>query len=107
MNDLEVINKTTNDISTGLSEFEQYLSYFGLPTDNVIAEPNERNTVLQLLPKFLDELPAEVKSESRYLSKFIAGSAIGLFDASLNFLWNEVVINLRKKSYCLWFGLFL
>ena len=98
MNDLEVINKTTNDISTGLSEFEQYLSYFGLPTDNVIAEPNERNTVLQLLPKFLDELPAEVKSESRYLSKFIAGSAIGLFDASLNFLWNEVVINLRKKA---------
>ena len=29
--------------------------------------------------------------------KFVVGAAIGLFDASLNYVWNEVVLNLRKK----------
>jgi hypothetical protein len=38
-----------------------------------------------------------LKKDARYLSKFIAGSAVGLFDASLNFVWNEVVLSLRKK----------
>jgi len=27
----------------------------------------------------------------------VAGAAIGLFDASLNYVWNEVVLNLREK----------
>lgn len=49
------------------------------------------------LPTFIDSLPAEVKRDARYLSKFVAGAAIGLFDASLNYIWNEVVLNLREK----------
>ncbi|UOQ91516.1 hypothetical protein MUO14_13075 [Halobacillus shinanisalinarum] len=31
------------------------------------------------------------------LSKFVASSAIGLYDAALNYLWNEVVVSLREK----------
>jgi len=39
-----------------------------------------------------------VKKDARYLSKFVVGAGFGLFDYSLNAVWNEVVINLRKKA---------
>ncbi|MBD4426879.1 hypothetical protein GUG96_15855, partial [Xanthomonas citri pv. citri] len=34
----------------------------------------------------------------RYLSKFVVGAGFGLFDYSLNAIWNEVVIDLRRKA---------
>jgi hypothetical protein len=83
--------------NTEFGEFEKYLEVFGLPVDNVIASPDQRLQIMQALPEFLNKLPQEQKRDARYLSKFIAGSAVGLFDASLNFVWNEVVLSLRKK----------
>ncbi|WP_218103893.1 hypothetical protein [Paenibacillus hemerocallicola] len=32
-----------------------------------------------------------------YISKFVAACSAGLFDAALNMLWNETVVNLREK----------
>jgi len=32
------------------------------------------------------------------ISKFVAACAVGLFDAALNFLWNETIRNLREKA---------
>ena len=78
--------------------FSQYLQQFGLPTNNVIATTEERRVVTINLPAFLDALPAEEKRDARYLSKFVGATAIGLFDAALNYVWNEVVLNLRKKA---------
>ncbi len=85
-------------LSTDTTKFEEYLTYLGLPTDNIIAELSERKVIEQNLPIFIQSLPDDVKREARYLSKFVAGAAIGLFDASLNYVWNEVVINLRHKA---------
>ena len=85
-------------LSTDTTKFEEYLDYLGLPTDNIIAELSERQVIEQNLPSFIESLPDEVKREARYLSKFVAGAAIGLFDASLNYVWNEVVLNLRQKA---------
>lgn len=85
-------------ISTDTTKFEEYLTYLGLPTDNIIAELSERKVIEQNLPTFIQSLPDDVKREARYLSKFVAGAAIGLFDASLNYVWNEVVVNLRQKA---------
>lgn len=96
-NDEVMIIEKTKQITNELSGFEKYLSDFGLPIDNVLASPDERRRLLMALPDFLESLPKGVKADSRYLSKFIAGGAIGLFDASLNFVWNEVVINIRSK----------
>lgn len=79
------------------SKFETALVDFGLPSDNIIAPLNERQRIMSALPEFLLTLSPEVRKDARYLSKFIAGTAVGLFDASLNYVWNEVVINLRKK----------
>ena len=84
-------------LSTDTTKFEGYLAHLGLPTENIIAALPERKIIETNLPAFIESLPAEVKRDARYLSKFVAGAAIGLFDASLNYVWNEVVINLREK----------
>ncbi len=92
-----VIKNTTEIITKNFSLFENYLMAFGLPTDNVIASGEERQRIMNALPDFLQQLPPEIKKDAKYISKFIAGSAVGLFDAALNFVWNEVILNLRKK----------
>lgn len=78
--------------------FSGYLQQFGLPTDNIIASTEERMVLASNLPHFFSALPEEEKKDARYLSKFVGATAIGLFDAALNYVWNEVVLNLRKKT---------
>lgn len=84
-------------LATDTAKFEAYLEHLGLPTENIIASLSERKNIENNLPAFIESLPPEVKRNARYLSKFVAGAAIGLFDASLNYVWNEVVLNLREK----------
>jgi hypothetical protein len=78
--------------------FAAYLQQFGLPTDNIIATTAERGIIAANLPTLLDALPPSEKQDARYLSKFVGATAVGLFDAALNYVWNEVVLNLRKKA---------
>lgn len=92
-----VVKAGTGLLSTDTTKFEAYLDHLGLPTENIIAALSERQIIENNLPAFIESLPAEVKRDARYLSKFVAGAAIGLFDASLNYVWNEVVLNLREK----------
>lgn len=89
--------RKTMELAAETAVFAGYLETFGLPTDNVIATTEERHIVAVNLPLFLDCLPAEEKRVARYLSKFVGATAIGLFDAALNYIWNEVVLNLRRK----------
>jgi hypothetical protein len=87
-----------DDLAADTSIFVSYLEQFNLPTDNIIAVTEERKIVASNLSSFLSSLPIESKRDARYLSKFIGATAIGLFDAALNYVWNEVVLNLRKKA---------
>lgn len=75
-----------------------YLHQAGLPSDNIIAAQSERQIIAQNLPNYIDSLPSHIKQDARYLSKFIVGAGFGLFDYSLNAIWNEVVLDLRKKA---------
>ena len=63
-----------------------------------MASTKQRNDVGKNLPDFLSNLSDDDKRDARYLSKFVGATAIGLFDAALNYIWNEVVLNLRKKA---------
>lgn len=78
-------------------KFVQYLNTLQLPSDNIIAPTEQRLTVMNALPNLLSTIPEEDKRDATYLSKFVAASAIGLFDAALNYVWNEVIINIREK----------
>lgn len=94
----EIVKRDAPDLAVRTEVFSTYLEAFGLPTDNVIASTKERQVVGENLPSFLESLGTEEKKEARYLSKFVGATAIGLFDAALNYVWNEVVLNLRKKA---------
>lgn len=93
-----LVKKDTKELVAAFSGFNAFLVQHGLPTDNIIANEKERANIANNLPAFLDEIPGEIKKDARYLSKFVAGTAIGLFDAALNYVWNEVVLNLRKLA---------
>lgn len=74
-----------------------FLKNVGLPYENIIAAQSERAIINQNLPTYLESLPPEVKQNATYLSKFVVGAGFGLFDYSLNAIWNEVVLDLYKK----------
>ena len=75
-----------------------FLDQVGLPSDNIIAQQSERNIIGTNLPNYIQSLDSEIKRDARYLSKFVIGAGFGLFDYSLNAIWNEVVLDLRKKA---------
>ncbi|MCA3704845.1 MAG: hypothetical protein INF12_17640 [Methylobacterium sp.] len=75
-----------------------FLREVGLPHENVLADPSERAIIASNLPGYLSSLPPDVKKDARYLSKFVIGAGTGLFDYALNAIWNEVVLDLRKKA---------
>ena len=98
MNENSIQPVNSSDLAVETSVFVAYLEQFSLPTDNIIASTNERQIIASNLSFFLLNLSAESKKDARYLSKFVGATAIGLFDAALNYVWNEVVLNLRKKA---------
>jgi hypothetical protein len=98
MNEAILVPSKSHDLAAETTRFQDYLAHYGLPTENIIASTDERRVVGDNLPAFLSSLSAEEKREARYLSKFVGSTAVGLFDAALNYVWNEVVLNLRKKA---------
>ena len=94
----EIIKSENNlKVSPNYNQFQEYLKNSGLPYEGIIAEDKDRDIVIRSMPDLLEEIPDDKKRNAIYLSRFIAASSIGLYDAALNYVWNEVVINLRKK----------
>ncbi|WP_368223927.1 hypothetical protein [Aeromonas sp. s4] len=74
-----------------------YLDELGLPTQNVLVPTAERQRVIANLPDVISLIDHAKRGEALYLSKFIAACGAGLFDAALNFAWDETVVHLRRK----------
>lgn len=98
MSSQQLTRVDSKELAAETAVFTAYLQQFGLPVDNIIATTPERSIIAANLPVLLDSLPSSEKKDARYLSKFVGATAIGLFDAALNYVWNEVVLNLRKKA---------
>lgn len=94
----EIIKSDKNlEVSPNYNQFQDYLKSNGLPYESIIVEDKDRDTVIFSMNNILDDIPNDKKLNAVYISRFVAASSIGLFDAALNYVWNEVVINLRKK----------
>jgi hypothetical protein len=78
------------------SDLQGYLDFLGLPQD-VFVDLDERRDVIDVMPAVIRHLSATQLQAATYISKFVAASAVGLFDAALNYLWNETIRNLRDK----------
>lgn len=78
-------------------QLTEFLGHVGLPKENILIAYERRRPVFQNLQTALEPLTDEQRTAAAYISKFVAACAVGLFDAGLNYLWNETVRNLREK----------
>jgi hypothetical protein len=92
----------TTDLETSIQGFSAplagYLDSLGLPTDNVLVEFSERRFVLKNLQATIESLAQIDRAKAFYLSKFSVAVSVGLFDAALNFLWDETILALRRLA---------
>ncbi|MCA3623307.1 MAG: hypothetical protein IOC52_03920 [Methylobacterium sp.] len=89
-------NSSVKDFQS--TDLVNFLSELGLPSQNIIATAEQRSIMAKNLGEYINSLPAEAKTDARYLAKFVVGAGVGLFDYSLNAIWNKVIIVLRKKA---------
>ena len=93
---------TTTELETSIQGFNAPLAGFltglGLPTEDVLVDFAERRFVLQSLQQTLEVLPFDDRAKAYYLSKFSVSIMVGLFDAALNFLWDETILALRRLA---------
>lgn len=92
--DSKQISSDVDVFSKGLTS---YLHFLNLPTEHVLVEIKERGKVIANMPWIVENLSAPQRERAFYISKFIASCSVGLFDAALNYLWNETIVNLRQK----------
>lgn len=69
----------------------------GLPTEDVLVDVDERGRMLANVAGALTRLGPEDRARSHYVSKMVGAVAVGLFDAALNYLWDETVSELRRR----------
>ncbi|SDD21406.1 hypothetical protein [Belnapia rosea] len=93
-----VVKKSNDLIDPQAQLLVGFLQEMGLPSENIIANAQQRAIIGDNIQTLIASIPDEVKKNATYLSKFVIGAGIGLFDYSLNAVWNEVVINLRRKA---------
>ncbi|MET4797044.1 hypothetical protein ABIF64_009222 [Bradyrhizobium japonicum] len=93
-----IVKKSNELIDPQAQMLVDFLRDMGLPAENIIADASQRRIIGDNLQALIQDIPPNVKKDARYLSKFVIGAGFGLFDYSLNAVWNEVVINLRKKA---------
>jgi hypothetical protein len=90
-------NEQAFDLERHEAGLLQVIESMGLPTTGVLVPVEERVRLFQTIAGTLVRLPGEHLARSVYLSKFLAAVASGLFDAALNYLWDETVGELRRR----------
>jgi hypothetical protein len=95
----DLVPRQSNEIQ--LNDFENsllnILRSVNLPTNSVFIPIQQRRIVFKMISDVLADVSPEQRLRSIYLSKFVAAVAAGLFDAALNYLWDETIYELRKR----------
>lgn len=100
MTDNELVRVTRGaelDLATFEAALLQRLEDARLPSQAVLVSARQRMLVFGGMDEVLERISDVQKMQSLYLSKFFAAVAAGLFDAALNYLWDETVEQLRKR----------
>lgn len=82
------------DFENGL---QRILKHYSLPTEGIFVEIKQRQIVFKNVESVIEMIEIPKRVTSVYISKFIAAVASGLFDAALNYLWDETVQELRRR----------
>ncbi len=91
----------SSNYSSQIKQFEDglldFIEQYGLPTGQVLVQVSERLRVFSNVEGVVERIELEQRQRSIYVSKFIAAAAAGLFDAALNYLWDETIYELRRR----------
>ncbi len=74
-----------------------FLQTHDLPREGIFTSIEERRIMLKNLGGVVARLSKEDRPSAIYLSKYVAAGATGLFDAALNYLWDETILQLRQR----------
>ncbi len=84
-----------------LTQFEnklvEFLEELWLPSNWVLVPLHERWRFIKNISDSLWILTDQQLGKSHYIAKFVAAVASWLFDAALNYLWDETINDLRQK----------
>ena len=88
-------------LAAQMSEYEELMldviGQMGLPSAGVLVNVEERRRLLTNLEDALTGLDTAGRGRALYLSKFVMAVGAGLFDAALNYLWDETIRELRRR----------
>ena len=91
----------SQNYASQITQFEEGLlnliARYGLPTNQVLVQVSERLKIFNNVEGVVDKIEPEQKQRSIYISKFIAAAAAGLFDAAMNYMWDETIYELRRR----------
>jgi hypothetical protein len=91
----------STNYSAQIKQFENglldFIGQYGLPTNQVLVKVSERVKVFNNVEGVMERIDLDQRQRSIYISKFIAAAASGLFDAALNYLWDETIYELRRR----------
>lgn len=59
--EIEEVDGKTTELANQMTRFEELLVSYGLPSENVIAPIDERETIMSALPSFLAKMAPEEK----------------------------------------------
>ena len=85
---LPALNQSTNPLLDSLT------NAIGIDRE-VLASETQIGTAWQNLPQLLTEIPPEKRDEG--IMRMCVAVASGLFDAAVNYAWNAVIVELRRK----------
>lgn len=85
------------ELETFSEKLTIFLEEYNLPSEDILVPLRERGKVVNNIPDILENLDPEQAKIAYYISKFIAACVSGLFDAALNYLWNETILSLKEK----------
>jgi hypothetical protein len=98
-NNNDIVSST--NYSAQIKQFENgllgFIGQYGLPTSQVLVKVSERLKVFSNVEGVMERIDLDQRQRSIYISKFIAAAASGLFDAALNYLWDETIYELRRR----------
>ncbi|MDR0483723.1 MAG: hypothetical protein LBH40_00385 [Alphaproteobacteria bacterium] len=78
----------------------EIISALGINREDILASDKDINKVYQELCEILNIIPQEYLNPT--LAKMCIAIRVGLFDSTLNYIWNTTVINLREKLKNFW-----
>lgn len=96
-----ISNKNNNQIKDTFEIYQETMTTvfekLNLPYRDIFVPVKDRKTIFANIEDLLEDIKPKDREKSYYISKFLAAVSCGLFDAALNYMWDETISILRKK----------